>query len=83
MMALVPMVWLWIFDVAFWFYCYQPAHQEVLPLMERLGFFRLGTPDYAYVTIAMVLMGMFITYIVLAYTKWKSPGLMKIKPIGK
>jgi hypothetical protein len=82
-MALAPMVWLWVFDVAFWFYCFKPDHLEVLPLMERLGYFRLGTPDYAYVTIAMVLMGMFITYIALAYTKWKSPGLMKIKPIEK
>jgi hypothetical protein len=82
-MALVPMVWMWVFDVAFWFYFAKPMHLEVLPLMERLGYYRLGTPDYAYVTIAMVLMGLFIAYIVLAYTKWRSPGLMKLKPIGQ
>jgi hypothetical protein len=82
LMALVPAVWLWIFNVYFWFYFVQPWNLQVRPLMERLGFFHMFIPDYAYVTLALVLMALFITYIVLAYTIWRGPKLMKLKPLN-
>jgi hypothetical protein len=50
----------------------------VLPLMERLGFFRMGVPDYAYMAVALALMGLFITYIILAYSVWR-PKQMRLE----
>ncbi len=79
-MAMVPGVWLWIFNSAFWFYFVQPLHVEVVAMLEKLGLYRLDVPDYAYLTVALVLMGLFITYIVLAYTIWR-PKAMKLKPL--
>jgi len=78
-MAMVPAVWLWIFNVAFWFYFAKPLHLEVMPLMEKLGLFHMNTPDWGYMTLALVLMGLFIGYIVLAFTIWKKPKGMVLK----
>jgi hypothetical protein len=80
-MALVPAAWLWMFNTAFWFYYAKPWHLETVPLLEKLGLFKLDIPDYAYVTLALVLMGLFIAYIVLAYTIWRKPEMMKLKPL--
>jgi hypothetical protein len=79
-MALAPAVWLWMFNTAFWFYYAKPENLQVMPLLEKLGLYKLDVPDYAYVTLALVLMGLFITDIVLAYTIWRGPKVMKLKP---
>lgn len=69
-MAVLPAVWVWLFNDAFWFYFAQPEHLEVVPLLERLGMYVQDMPDRSYVIFAMVLMGVYLTYIVLTFTKW-------------
>lgn len=80
-MAMLPAVWLWIFNTAFWFYYAHPEHVELVPALEKAGLYRMDTPDYAYVTLALVLMVLFISYIVLAYTIWRKPKMMELKPV--
>jgi hypothetical protein len=70
-MAVLPAAWIWLFNDAFWFYYATPSHMEVVPMLERIGLYSTNRPDWAYVTLAMVLMGTFLTYIILAFVKWR------------
>jgi len=79
-MALVPAVWLWLFNLAFWFYYVKPEHLEVLPLMDRLGFFHMNIPDYAYVILAVGLMALFIVYIAMVFSRWGNPKFKELRP---
>jgi hypothetical protein len=70
-MALLPAVWLWLFDVSFWFNYFNPKNPWVTPIFDRIGLTNY-MPDYpyAYVSLALVLMALFLTYVVLVFVRW-------------
>jgi len=69
-LALVPAVWLWLFDISFWFNYFNPANPWVTPLLSRIGLARQGVPDYIYVTLASVIMALALTYVVFVFVRW-------------
>jgi hypothetical protein len=73
-MALLPIVWLWLYDVSFWFICLAPKHKEVFPIFEHLGWARRDLPDLGFVIFTVVLACVFITYVILAFTIWRNRG---------
>ena len=72
--AVVPAVWVWMFNDAFWFYYMEPHHPEGVAALKRLGMYTLNRPDWAYVTFSMVLWGLLLAYIILTFTIWKGRG---------
>jgi hypothetical protein len=70
-LAMLPAVWVWLYEVAFWFDYLEPISPQARPVLERLGFTRIGTPEWAYVALAVALMGLFLAYTVCAYTRWR------------
>lgn len=68
--AVVPAIWVWMFNDAFWFYYALPHHLEAVSALKRLGMYSVNAPDWAYVTLTMVLWGLFLAYIVLTFTIW-------------
>ncbi len=69
-LALFPAVWLWLFDVSFWFNYLQPASPWVGPLLARAGLTHPSQPDYVYVAFALVIMGLSVAYIVCLFSRW-------------
>jgi hypothetical protein len=74
-LALFPAVWLWLFDVSFWFNYLRPASPWVGPLLARVGLTHPSQPDYVYVAFALILMGLSIAYIVGLFTRWHGVSL--------
>jgi uncharacterized membrane protein len=72
-MALLPAAWLWLFDVSFWFNYVNPKNPWVTQILERIGLAHTGTPDYAFVSLALVLMCLFLAYIICAFIRWRQP----------
>lgn len=72
-MAMLPAVWLWLFEVSFWFNYLDPKNPQVTSILARIGWAHTGTPDFAFVSLAMVLMCLFLAYIVLAFSRWRQP----------
>jgi hypothetical protein len=72
-LALLPAVWLWLFDVSFWFTLISPTNPQVIPFLERIGLTRLGIPDIVYVSFALGLMCLFLAYVVCTFTRWYKP----------
>ena len=70
-LALLPAVWLWLFDVSFWFNYFNPKNPWVTPIFDRIGLTNY-MPDYpyAYVSLALVLMALFLTYVVFVFLRW-------------
>jgi hypothetical protein len=70
-LALLPAVWLWLFDVSFWFNYFTPKNPWVTPIFDRIGLTNY-MPDrpYAYVSLAVVLMALFLTYVVFVFLRW-------------
>jgi hypothetical protein len=71
--ALLPAAWLWLIDVSFWFNYIYPASPWVRPIFERLGLTHLDLPDYAFVSLAGALTGLFLAYVVCTFTRWRKP----------
>jgi len=69
-LALLPAVWLWLFDVSFWFRYLEPASPWVTPILARIGLGHLALPDYIFVSFAVLIMGLSIIYIVFLFTRW-------------
>ena len=67
--ALLPAVWLWLFDISFWFHLFNPAHPWVTPIFDRIGLTHY-VPDYAYVTLALVIMALALAYVVFVFLRW-------------
>jgi hypothetical protein len=68
-LALLPAVWLWLFDVSFWFNYFNPKNPWVTPIFSRIGLTHY-MPDYAYVSLAAVLMALFLAYVVFVFLRW-------------
>ncbi len=66
LLALLPSLWLWIFDVSFWFRYFHPATDQMTPMLSLMGLTRYAS-DYVYVSFALVLMilSLFYAYIAL------------------
>jgi hypothetical protein len=45
----------------------------VIKILGRIGLTHL-VPDYGFVTLAIVLMGLFIAYTVCTFVRWRQPG---------
>lgn len=75
-LALLPAVWLWLFDVSFWFNYFIPKYPWVTPIFDRIGLVNY-MPDrpYAYVSLALVLMALFLTYVVFVFVRWRRKPL--------
>jgi uncharacterized membrane protein len=68
-LALLPAVWLWLFDVSFWFNYLEPLSPWVTPMLARIGLTN-SLPDYVYVSLALAIMGLSIAYVVCVFTRW-------------
>jgi hypothetical protein len=71
LLALLPAVWLWLFDVTFWFTYLQPANPWVIRYFEVIGMAELSAP-FLYVGLAVTLMCLSIGYIALVLTRWNA-----------
>ena len=72
-LTLVPAVWIWLYDVAFWFHRFGPVNHSVFPILDALGLDHFGTPDYAYVIVAMTLMVLSLVYVMGVFLRWRKP----------
>lgn len=72
-LALVPVAWIWISNSAFWFYYLEPAATQYIPLLERTGLVRYGTPDYAYMVLALTIMVLCLVYVLGVFLWWRRP----------
>ncbi len=68
--AILPAIWLWLFDVSFWFRAYQPAHAEVISMFDRIGWVTYLSSDKPYVIFAVCLMFICITYVITTFLFW-------------
>jgi len=78
-LALLPAVWLWLFDVSFWFNYLKPASPWVTPILARIGLANPAFPDYIYVSFALVIMGLSIAYVVCLFTRWRHGVSLQIE----
>jgi hypothetical protein len=69
----VPAIWIWLSNSAFWFNYLQPLAPQVVPLLERTGLVRYGTPDYAYLAISLTIMALCLAYVLGAFLWWRRP----------
>lgn len=72
LLALFPAVWLWLFYLPGWFIEFNPAHPWVASIFTLLGLAHYDIPDLVYVSFALVLMCLALTYVFLAFLKWHS-----------
>jgi hypothetical protein len=80
-LALLPAVWLWLFDVSFWFTNLKPASPWVVPILERLGLTHLGLPDVVYVAFALVLAYLSLAYAWGTLRRWyRAPAPSPVSP---
>ena len=70
-LAMLPAVWLWLTNTPGWFYASEPTSTWVIPILACIGLHGWYLPDYAYVSLAVVLMCLFLVYIILAFTRWR------------
>jgi hypothetical protein len=70
-MALLPSVWLWFYDVSFWFRYISPTFPWTTPILKSLGLSHNSLPDYVFVSLAVALTGLFLAYAVCAFTRWR------------
>jgi len=69
-LALLPAVWLWLADVPSWFNYLNPTSPWVNLILARIGLTTSQLPDYAYVSLALAIMGLSIAYVVCVFTRW-------------
>jgi hypothetical protein len=84
-LALLPAVWLWLFDVSLWFNYLNPTSPWVTPILARIGLAHSLLPDYAYVSLALAIMGLSIAYVVCVFTRWhdstsEPPSNLSLQP---
>lgn len=72
-LAMLPAVWLWLTNVPFWFNDHDPTYPWATPILGRIGLQERYLPDYAYVSLAVVLTCLSLTYVVLTFLRWRQP----------
>lgn len=73
LIALLPAVWIWLTNIPFWFNDHDPTYPWVVPILARVGLLERYLPDYAYVSFAVVLMCLSLTYVMLTFLRWRQP----------
>ncbi len=68
--AILPAVWLWLFDVSFWFRSYLPAHTNVISMFDRIGWVNYLSSDKPYVIFAVALMLICLAYVLATFIFW-------------
>lgn len=68
-LALFPAVWLWLFDISYWFNYMKPASQSVTPFLSDIYMTELREP-WTYVIFATTLMCLSLLYTGLVLTRW-------------
>jgi hypothetical protein len=71
-LAMLPAVWLWLSNPAVWFYYFDPESRWVPPILAHIGLAHPNLPDYIYVSFALLLMALYLTYIVCVFTRWQA-----------
>ena len=76
-LAVFPAVWMWYFNVSFWFNYATPVFPVASEVLSNFGWTHDTAADIVYVRIALAVMALAVAYIVLAFTRWRKP----LKPI--
>ncbi|MFO8010346.1 MAG: hypothetical protein R6U89_05975 [Dehalococcoidia bacterium] len=69
-LAILPAVWMWMFDVSFWFYAYHPQHFDVRDTLDKIGLTNYMSSDLPYVVFALCLMFVCLAYVVATFLFW-------------
>jgi len=70
--VLYPIGWLWMFGTTLWFEFHEPVQSWVVPILDKIGLSRWwDIPDSTYALYAGVLMGIFVWYVIGAFTRWR------------
>ncbi len=70
-LAMLPAAWVWLANIPWWFNDHDPVFPWVTPVLARAGLFNRYLPDYAYVSLAVVLMALSLAYVGLVLTRWR------------
>jgi uncharacterized membrane protein len=70
--AMLPAAWIWLFRVTFWFDLMYPRSIDGIKILEKFHLTYLA-PDYPFVILATVLMGLFIAHIACTFVRWRQP----------
>lgn len=72
-LAMVPAIWLWLSNSAFWFYYLKPMALETLDMFEKIGLVRYGVPDWPYLALALTIMALCLAYVLGVFLWWRRP----------
>ena len=72
-LALVPAVWLWLSNSAFWFTYLEPTAHQTTNMFEKIGLVRYGVPDYAFLALALTIMALCLAYVLGVFLWWRRP----------
>jgi hypothetical protein len=72
-LALFPSLWLWFFNVAFWFNYVSPVYPAASTVLSHFGWTQETSGDIVYVRIALVITFLALGYCCLALTRWRAP----------
>jgi hypothetical protein len=70
--AMLPAAWIWLFSVSFWFDLMYPKSIDGVITLSKFHLTYLA-PDYPFVILAVVLMGLFIAHTVCTFARWRQP----------
>jgi len=70
-LAILPAVWLWLFDISFWFRAYQPEHHNVYSMFDNIGWVTYLSSDKPYVIFATSLMFICLVYAISTFLFWR------------
>ncbi len=79
-LALLPAVWLWLYDVSFWFWSYQPQHPGVISYFDKIGWVNYLSSDWPYVVFAVSLTIICIFYVSATFIFWAREDRVKYTP---
>ena len=72
-LVLFPSVWLWYFNVSFWFNYLTPVYPYASTVLSRIGWAGEDIPaDRVYVIIALCIMALSLAYAIFAFTRWRA-----------
>jgi hypothetical protein len=72
-LAVFPAVWLWYFNLSFWFTYLTPDYPKWGTILERVGLTHETAADKVYLFIAVTIMALSLAYVIFALTRWRRP----------
>jgi hypothetical protein len=72
-LAVFPAVWLWYFNLSFWFTYLTPDYPKWVTILERVGLTHETAADKIYLSIAVTIMALSLAYVIFALTRWRQP----------